>query len=75
MLVQTAVVNFLEWLQDPDSDIRFSMDAFQVIPQDLARRLTLRVGQARGQGVVRPIDIRGSIDENQVGRGGHAAEP
>ncbi|MBO0853911.1 MAG: helix-turn-helix domain-containing protein [Nocardia sp.] len=42
MLVQTAVVNFLEWLQDPDSDIRFSLDAFQVIPQDLARRLTLR---------------------------------
>nr|WP_051132974.1 helix-turn-helix domain-containing protein [Nocardia paucivorans] len=42
MLVQTAVVNFLEWLQDPDSDIRFSLDAFQVFPQDLARRLTLR---------------------------------
>lgn len=42
MLVQTAVVNFLEWLQDPDSDIRFSLDAFQLIPQDLARRLTLR---------------------------------
>ncbi|MFC9895376.1 PucR family transcriptional regulator [Nocardia sp. NPDC127579] len=42
MLVQTAVVNFLEWLQDPDSDIRFTLDAFQVIPQDLARRLTLR---------------------------------
>lgn len=42
MLVQTAVVNFLEWLQDPDSDIRFSLDAFQVIPQDLPRRLTLR---------------------------------
>lgn len=42
MLVQTAVVNFLEWLQNPESDIRFSLDAFQVIPQDLARRLTLR---------------------------------
>lgn len=42
MLVQTAVVNFLEWLQDPESDIRFSLDAFQVIPDDLARRLTLR---------------------------------
>ncbi|WP_174552847.1 PucR family transcriptional regulator [Nocardia harenae] len=42
MLVQTAVVNFLEWLQDPESDIRFSLDAFQVFPQDLARRLTLR---------------------------------
>jgi DNA-binding PucR family transcriptional regulator len=42
LLVQTAIVNFLEWLQDPESDIRFSLDAFQVIPQDLARRLTLR---------------------------------
>ncbi|MFF0818249.1 PucR family transcriptional regulator [Rhodococcus sp. NPDC003318] len=43
LLVQTAVVNFLEWLQNPaDNDIRFSLDAFQVIPQDLARRLTLR---------------------------------
>jgi DNA-binding PucR family transcriptional regulator len=42
MLVQTSVVNFLEWLQNPQSDIRFSLDAFQVIPQDLARRLTLR---------------------------------
>lgn len=42
MLVQTSVVNFLEWLQNPQSDIRFSLDAFQVIPHDLARRLTLR---------------------------------
>lgn len=42
LLVQTAVVNFLEWLKDPENDIRFSLDAFQVIPQDLARRLTLR---------------------------------
>lgn len=43
LLVQTAIVNFLDWLQNPaDSDMRFSLDAFQVIPQDLARRLTLR---------------------------------
>ncbi|QNG18456.1 PucR family transcriptional regulator [Rhodococcus triatomae] len=42
LLVQTAVINFLEWLEDSNSDIRFSLDAFQVIPQDLARRLTLR---------------------------------
>lgn len=41
LLVQTAVVNFLEWLKDPENDIRVSLDAFQVIPQDLARRLTL----------------------------------
>ncbi|QBJ94963.1 PucR family transcriptional regulator [Rhodococcus sp. ABRD24] len=42
MLVQTSVVDFLEWLTDSDSDIQFSLDGFQVIPQDLARRLTLR---------------------------------
>lgn len=42
LLIQTAVDNFLEWLKNPNSDIRFSLDAFQVIPQDLARRLTLR---------------------------------
>jgi len=35
-------VNFLEWLTDSESDIRFTIDAYQVIPQDLARRLTLR---------------------------------
>ncbi|NKR33390.1 PucR family transcriptional regulator [Rhodococcus hoagii] len=42
MIVQKSVVNFLEWLTDSDSDIRFTIDAYQVIPQDLARRLTLR---------------------------------
>lgn len=43
LLVQTAIVNFLDWLRSPeDSDMRFSLEAFQVIPQDLARRLTLR---------------------------------
>ncbi|WP_137723721.1 PucR family transcriptional regulator [Prescottella subtropica] len=42
MIVQRSVVSFLEWLTDSDADIRFSIDAFQVIPQDLARRLTLR---------------------------------
>lgn len=42
MIVQRSVVNFLEWLTDSDSDIRYTIDAFQVIPQDLARRLTLR---------------------------------
>ncbi|MCL2533046.1 MAG: helix-turn-helix domain-containing protein [Nocardiaceae bacterium] len=42
MIVQRSVVNFLEWLTDAESDIRYTIDAFQVIPQDLARRLTLR---------------------------------
>jgi DNA-binding PucR family transcriptional regulator len=42
LVIQTSVVDFLEWVRNPDSDLRFSLDAFQMIPQDLARRLTLR---------------------------------
>ncbi|GAC57094.1 putative CdaR family transcriptional regulator [Gordonia hirsuta DSM 44140 = NBRC 16056] len=41
LVVQTAVVNFVEWIQDPDSNIKFSVQAFQVVPQDLASRITL----------------------------------
>ncbi|MEE2033303.1 PucR family transcriptional regulator [Rhodococcus chondri] len=42
LIIQTSVVDFIEWVRDPDSDIRFSLNAFQAIPQDLARRLTFR---------------------------------
>lgn len=42
LIIQTSVVDFLEWVRDPESDISFSLDAFQAIPQDLARRLTFR---------------------------------
>ncbi|MBH0123668.1 PucR family transcriptional regulator [Rhodococcus sp. NPDC003382] len=42
LVIQSSVVDFIEWVRDPESDIRFSTDAYQVIPQDLARRLTLR---------------------------------
>ncbi|MCJ0903375.1 CdaR family transcriptional regulator [Rhodococcus sp. ARC_M6] len=42
LLVQTSVVNFLEWLKQLDSEISFGYESFPVIPQDLARRLTLR---------------------------------
>lgn len=42
LVIQTSVVDFLEWVRNPDSDLRYSLDAFQMIPQDLARRLTLR---------------------------------
>ncbi len=41
MLTQTALINFLDWLEDPDVDIRFSFDAFNA-PQEIARQLTLR---------------------------------
>ncbi len=41
MVVQTAVVNFVEWLQDPEGNLKFTVQAFQAVPQDLARRITL----------------------------------
>ncbi|MFT4086506.1 MAG: helix-turn-helix domain-containing protein [Gordonia sp. (in: high G+C Gram-positive bacteria)] len=41
LVVQTAVVNFVEWIQDPEGNVKFSVQAFQVVPQDLARRITL----------------------------------
>ncbi|MFD3812281.1 PucR family transcriptional regulator [Rhodococcus sp. NPDC058639] len=41
LVIQTSVVDFLEWVRNPENDLRFSLDAFQMIPQDLANRLTL----------------------------------
>ncbi|WP_299577006.1 helix-turn-helix domain-containing protein [uncultured Williamsia sp.] len=41
LVVQTAVVNFVEWLQDPEGNLKFTVQAFQAVPQDLARRITL----------------------------------
>ncbi|PYE15438.1 DNA-binding PucR family transcriptional regulator [Williamsia limnetica] len=41
LVVQTAVVSFVEWLQDPDGNVKFTVQAFQVVPQDLARRISL----------------------------------
>ncbi|OBF16743.1 PucR family transcriptional regulator [Mycobacterium sp. ACS4331] len=42
LVVQTAVVNFAEWLNDPDSDVGYTAEAFALVPQDLARRIALR---------------------------------
>ncbi|HMS77514.1 MAG TPA: PucR family transcriptional regulator, partial [Gordonia sp. (in: high G+C Gram-positive bacteria)] len=41
LVVQTAVVNFVEWLQDSEGDVKFTVEAFQEVPQDLARRISL----------------------------------
>lgn len=41
LVVQTAVVNFVEWIQDPEGNVKFTVQAFQVVPHDLARRITL----------------------------------
>ncbi|MDF2712683.1 MAG: PucR family transcriptional regulator [Nonomuraea muscovyensis] len=42
LVVQTAVVNFAEWLNDPASDVGYTAEAFALVPQDLTRRVELR---------------------------------
>ncbi|MBV9641004.1 MAG: PucR family transcriptional regulator [Mycobacteriaceae bacterium] len=42
LVVQTAVVNFVEWMRDPHSDVGYTVQAFEVVPQDLTRRIALR---------------------------------
>ncbi|WP_197380461.1 PucR family transcriptional regulator [Mycolicibacterium mengxianglii] len=42
LVVQTAVVNFAEWLNDPTSDVGYTAEAFALVPQDLTRRVALR---------------------------------
>src|SRR6202165_4789019 len=42
LVVQTAVVNFVEWMRDPASNVGYTVQAFEVAPQDLPRRIALR---------------------------------
>lgn len=42
LVVQTAVVNFVEWMRDPQSDVGYTAQAFEVVPQELRRRIALR---------------------------------
>ncbi len=42
LVVQTAVVNFVEWVQDPRSNVSYTARAFELVPQDLTRRIALR---------------------------------
>ena len=42
LVVQTAVVNFVEWMRDPHSNVGYTVEAFEVVPQDLTRRIALR---------------------------------
>ncbi|MFT3900417.1 MAG: helix-turn-helix domain-containing protein [Gordonia sp. (in: high G+C Gram-positive bacteria)] len=41
LLVQTAVVNFVDWIEDPEGNVKFTAAAFQGVPTDLARRISL----------------------------------
>jgi DNA-binding PucR family transcriptional regulator len=42
LVVQTAVVNFVEWMADPDSGVNYTARAFELLPQDVTRRMPLR---------------------------------
>ena len=42
LVVQTAVANFVEWMTDPRSNINYTARAFELMPQDLTRRIALR---------------------------------
>ena len=42
LVVQTAVVNFVEWMRNPNGDVGYTAQAFEVVPQDLRRRIALR---------------------------------
>jgi DNA-binding PucR family transcriptional regulator len=42
LVVQTAVVNFVEWMRDPNSNVSYTAQAFEVVPQELTRRIALR---------------------------------
>jgi DNA-binding PucR family transcriptional regulator len=42
LVVQTAVVNFSEWMADPGSNVSYTAQAFELVPQELTRRIALR---------------------------------
>src|SRR5437879_5585954 len=42
LVVQAAVVNFVEWMRNPQSNVSYTAQAFEVVPQDLRRRIALR---------------------------------
>ena len=42
LVVQTAVANFVEWMTDPGSNVNYTARAFELLPQDLTRRIALR---------------------------------
>ncbi|MGH3636974.1 MAG: PucR family transcriptional regulator, partial [Mycobacterium sp.] len=42
LVVQAAVVNFAEWMQDPRSNVGYTAQAFELVPQELTRRIALR---------------------------------
>ena len=58
LVVQTAVVNFVEWMQDPHSNVSYTAQAFELVPQDLTA--PDRVAPHRGHGAGHHGVLRGS---------------
>ena len=42
LVVQTAINNFVEWMGDPHSNVSYTAQAFELVPQELQRRIALR---------------------------------
>jgi len=41
LVVQAAVVNFVEWMRNPTSEVGYTAQAFELVPQDLTRKIAL----------------------------------
>ena len=41
LVVQAAVVNFAEWMRDPTSHVGYTAQAFELVPQNLTRKIAL----------------------------------
>jgi DNA-binding PucR family transcriptional regulator len=41
LVVQTALVNFAEWMRNPRGDVGYTAEAFALVPQELTRRIAL----------------------------------
>ena len=41
LVVQAAVVNFVEWMRNPDGQVSYTAQAFALVPQDLTRKVAL----------------------------------
>jgi DNA-binding PucR family transcriptional regulator len=41
LVVQAAVVNFVEWMRDQSSEVGYTAQAFELVPQDLTRKIAL----------------------------------
>ena len=41
LVVQTALVNFAEWVRNPLSNVGYTAEAFALVPQELSRRIAL----------------------------------